>query len=161
MNRGGESETLCGLVAGLMAVRYGREGLPAEWYDGCLALKAVWELAQARTWDSLAEWVVLEAGWSAREEEMRAPLRKAEEARKRAEAEKERARRKQKPKPEDMGLPPQEQAQFSPPPHLWLEPGDEEHPEIRRKLKAARGRKKIEWKEERRRRGKNTGMEDG
>lgn len=88
---------------------------------------------------------------------MRAPLRDAEEARKRAEADKERKRRKQRPTPEAMGLPPQEEAHFAPPPQLWLEPGDEEHPEIKRKLKAARGKKKIGWKEERRKRERGKG----
>lgn len=151
INRGGESESIAGIVGGIMAVRYGSGSLPPEWHEGCLGLTIARERLQTPTRELEARWLTLEAEWTARESAMQAPLREAEEARARAAAEKERQRKK-KIREENAAadLPDQEQAHFAPPPQLWLEPGDEEHPAIKRKLKAARGKKKIGWKEERR-----------
>lgn len=151
MNRGGEAETIAGIVGGAMALRYGEECLSPEWQEGCLAVHLAGDFIGGNLQDTLAKWLTLEAKWTREEEALQAPLRETIEARERAASEKEKQRhRKIREEKADVGLPDQEQALFAPPPHLWLEPGDEEHPAIKRKLKAARGKKKIGWKEERR-----------
>ncbi|MCC5875720.1 MAG: ADP-ribosylglycohydrolase family protein [Candidatus Sumerlaeia bacterium] len=151
INRGGESETIAGVVGAIMCARYGPGSLSPEWQEGCLGLEIGRELLRSPSPETQGRWLSLEAEWSSREAALQAPLREAEEAKKRASAEKERQRKKKIRDENAVGdLPDQEQALFAPPPHLWVEPGDEEHPAIKRKLKAARGKKKIGWKEDRR-----------
>jgi len=141
--RGGESSAVGAIVAGLMVARHGAECLPEEWRARLLAKSSA-------PWIDASAWQADEAAWTQREEAMRDPLR---EALRKAEA-RDIARGKADKKPtQKAGLPNQDEVPFAPPPHLWLKPGEEEDPDKKRILKEARGKRKIDWKEERKKKG--------
>ncbi len=144
--RGGEAEVLGGLLAALCVARHGAECFPEEWYAGTLGLGALEEAAEGQL--STEAWVAREGEWNREEEAMRAPLQEAVDKKREAAAAKKKTSGK---KPPAAGLVEQAEANFAPPPHLWLEPEDAEDPRKKKILKAARGKKKIGWKEERKR----------
>ena len=143
LNGGGETSALASLLAGLLLCRYEREFLPDEWFAGTLALPLMYRCLDGDS--SAGDVAAAEAAWNAKEEALRQPLRRAldKEAENRTQNDKSKA----KSRVEDD----QDEAKFAPPPHLWLKPGEEEDPEKKRILKEARGKRRIDWKESRRR----------
>ncbi len=155
VNRGGEASLAAGLIGGLIGARYGFEHLPESWMAGCLA----WDIARRLTLQPNAatedDWLAAERGWTAREEELRAPLRKAVDAEKAAMVQSAKKKKKTAEKNAKASIQntPQGELPFAPPPQVWLEEkGNELAPWEKQRLKSERGRKRIEWKEERRRR---------
>lgn len=150
--RGGRCAVITGVVAGLRVARDGEEVIPDEWWKGCLGLEWAGRLAEATSTEVFEEWRRAEADFNGREDRMREPLREA--LRKRQALEEERARNhpasKGKSEPE---LP------FAPPPSVWLKEGDEEDPQKKKILRALRGKKRIDWKEDRRREN-NSGRDE-
>lgn len=145
--RGGESAAIGAIAAALLAARHGPECLPDEYYSGTRILSALDGLLASPTAESTTAWLGAEKTLSAEEAALHEELHRAL----RRQAERDAAKGKTPPrkKPtasDDEDEPPP----FPPPPHLWIKPGDEEDPRNKRILKAARGKRKIDWKEERR-----------
>jgi ADP-ribosylglycohydrolase len=134
LRRGGECSAVAGIVAALGVARYGEACLPEEWFTG-LRFKGLDE-----------SWMLREGEWNGAEDALREPVRKAVAKKLALQEERDRAAGK-KPGPK---LPPQDAAPFAPPPHLWLGEAESEDPEKKRILKEARGKRRIDWKEERR-----------
>lgn len=141
--RGGECGLVTGLVLAIRLVRHGEEVLPDEWRHGTRALPVAAELLAAPALPAFDRWLAAERSWNADEASMRAPLIAALRKQQALEAEREKAKPK-KARPVD-----QTEARFAPPPHLWLKPGEEEDPKKKKILRALRGKKRIDWKEER------------
>lgn len=148
LNRGGETSLAAALVAALGVARHGIEALPSEWIDGLLAAPIARRLASDAAPGVAEEWVAKECAWVAEEERLRAPLVKAAAA----EAEKRRAREGDRPKAST-----QEDSPFAPPPPSWLQGQNAEDPEVKKRLKVERSRRRIDWKEERHRKGREKG----
>lgn len=157
LTRGGECSDLNSLLCALMVARHGEDCLPEEWWEGTLALGLVDHLFEGKS-ESFDQWIDEEAKWSGEEEEMRRPLR--EKLKKKGELADQKAKLK-KSKPTSVPEMNDEGEEFlAPPPHLWLKPGEEEDPKNRRKIKEARGKRKIDWKEDRRKGQRLHGSED-
>lgn len=151
VNRGGEAPLVAALIGGLMGARFGLESIPPEWREGCLAWRVAESLALDPSPAAEETWLAAERDWTAREEAMRAPLRAEAEKRRAAAAPKKKPAPKQEPQFTDQGDLP-----FAPPPHVWLaEKGEDLAPWEKKRLKAERGRKRIDWKEDRRAKGKD------
>ncbi|MBX3728612.1 MAG: ADP-ribosylglycohydrolase family protein [Candidatus Sumerlaeia bacterium] len=151
LNRGGECALATGLVGALMGARYGAEHLPPEWLAGCRALGTVKARGLSPSAAAIDAWLGEERAWTAEEERLREPLRR--------EAEKRRAAEPARKKPERNADPPtlhdQGSLPFAPPPQVWLEQREVDlAPWEKRRLKAERGRKRIDWKETRREKGR-------
>jgi ADP-ribosylglycohydrolase len=158
LNDGGETPVSTALMGGLCGARWGVEHIPEEWLDGCHAWPAAKRLAEAPDEAAAEEWLATERRLSTREEDMRTPLR---EALRKREAEDGKAPKKKPKKEEPLPTTPTEKLPFAPPPQAWLEQkGDELAPWEKRRLKTERGRKRIDWKEERRERKKIEGGEE-
>jgi ADP-ribosylglycohydrolase len=143
LNAGGETAPIATLAAALLALRHGLAHFPEEWLTGTHVLAALPAWGPPTTPDWLTHWAAAERQWTAREEALRAPLRAALKARQDAEP--------PRPRPA-ANRADQEDAPFAPPPHLWLKHGEsEDDPEVKKRLKAARGKRRIDWKEDRRR----------
>jgi len=155
INRGGETAMAAGLVGALCGARHGIESIPEEWLAGCLAWPFAKNLVEARNAAAVEAWLAAEQQWSAREEAFVAPLRKKAEA---AGADKP-APKKKPAKPEEQPPSgPTEELPFAPSPHAWLtEKGDELAPWEKQRLKSERGRRRIDWKEDRREKQKDDG----
>lgn len=148
--RGGECSTIASIVAGLMAARHGAECLPDEWYETLRASGRVDQLLNG-TEEDFEQWIEAERSWTAEEQAMQGELKaeldrkiKADVAKGKAPPQKKPKKKASAPGEESEDLP------FAPPPHIWLKPGEEEDPRVKKKLKSARGKKKIGWKEEQR-----------
>lgn len=142
-NDGGEVCTIGALAGGLLAARHGGEYFPEDWMRGVRA-RAIVDAAAARRTGWVEEWLAWEAVASGRESRRRAELVKARGTT-------PPAPRPQKPRADDTIAPPPDQAPFAPPPPEWLTRISPDDPIEKRKLKESRGRKRIAWKEERRR----------
>ncbi|MCC6546783.1 ADP-ribosylglycohydrolase family protein [Candidatus Sumerlaeota bacterium] len=142
LNRGGETGAVVSLLAALLVCRHDRQFLPDEWYAGTLALPLLYRCLDDP--GGANGIIAAEQRWSAMEDALRDPLRKELRRQEAADAAAGRPRKKSHLE-ED-----QEEAKFAPPPHLWLKPGEEEDPEKKRILKEARGKRRIDWKESRR-----------
>ncbi|MDK2971112.1 MAG: hypothetical protein PWP23_867 [Candidatus Sumerlaeota bacterium] len=153
VNRGGETSLAAGLIGALMGARYGADHLPEEWTEGCRAAAIARTLALAPSTAAEEAWLADERRWTGEEETFRAPLRR--------EAEKRNAESTPRKKPKKPAAPPvvdQGSLPFAPPPQAWLEQkGDELAPWEKQRLKAERGRKRIDWKETRRQKSKHEG----
>jgi ADP-ribosylglycohydrolase len=151
LNRGGECALATGLLGALMGARYGVEHLPAEWIAGCRALPGLRARGLAPSVAGIEAWLAEERAWTAAEERMREPLRREAEKRRAAES----ARKKPERKAEPPTLHDQGSLPFAPPPQVWLEQREVDlAPWEKRRLKAERGRKRIDWKETRREKGR-------
>ncbi len=147
VNRGGRTSLAAALIGGLAGARHGIDSVPPEWLEGLRIWPRAKALLENPSEPTVEAWLAAERALGADEEKFRAPLR--EKARKaRLEAGPERKKPK-KPAPEtaeDRGELP-----FAPSPQAWLEEkGNELAPWEKQRLKAERGRKRIEWKEDRR-----------
>ena len=150
LNRGGETAALASLLAGLMVARYGREYLPDEWYKGTRALPVAASILKDPDAEAFARWMDSERAWCAQEEALRKPLR--DELRRQEKEDIATGKyADDKKKSRAREVEDQEAPKFAPPPHLWLKPGDEEDPAKKKILKEARARRRIDWKEDRRR----------
>jgi hypothetical protein len=143
---GGEACAIGALTAGLLAARYGAEYFPEEWFEGVRANGLAREASRhAEGWPD--RWLAAEKSWSAHESATRAKLVKA---RGDAPPAKKKSGGAPPPKP-GLALPPQEPESFAPPPAVWLRKIDPDDPLQKHKLKESRGKKRIGWKEDRRR----------
>ncbi len=156
LNDGGETPLSTALIGGLCGARWGIENIPEEWLEGCLTWPAARHMLTKPDEAAVEQWLATERRLTAREDEMRAPLR---EALRKREAEDGKAPKKKK-KPEPAPEFPTDKLPFAPPPHVWLEQkGEELAPWEKKRLKAERGKKRIDWKETRREQ-KKVGEED-
>ncbi|MBN1900308.1 ADP-ribosylglycohydrolase family protein [Candidatus Sumerlaeota bacterium] len=158
INEGKESRAMGALIGGLSGVRFGRSVLPEGWLDQIensdqIILRGK-ELYQGfPDWNERRDFILLEREFTEKE---------GEEIRRRREGwmrEKERAKEREKTSRASKmkqtsginpNLPPQEDAPFAPPPSVVFG-NDPPDPWKVKKDKALRGRKRIEWKENRRR----------
>ncbi len=149
VNEGGEVCTIGALVGGLLAARHGAEYFPEDWLASLRARTIAADAAGHRPgW--VAHWLAWEAAATGAESRRRAELVKA------------RGIAASPPRPQSTRsteATPQEQAPFAPPQPEWLTRINPEDPIEKRKLKESRGRKRIGWKEERRREGRDRGGE--
>jgi len=143
---GGEACAIGALIAGLLAARYGAEHFPAEWFADVRADGIAREAARhAAGWPD--RWLAAEKAWSAHESAAREKLVKARGP---APPPKKKSGGAPPPKP-GLALPPQDPESFAPPPAVWLRRIDPDDPLQKHKLKESRGKKRIGWKEDRRR----------
>jgi len=153
IHEGKEACALAALAGGLLGLRFGPDEIPEEWKSGLLNAEQI-ELRGREMHHGFPDWgertdlVTMEKRYTDVERE---------EIRKRMEAfqeTKEREERKhpQKTRPASSvkeGLPPQEEAPFAPPPSVVFGSALPD-PIQAKKDKSLRGRKRIEWKEDRR-----------
>lgn len=147
----GKGASVAGAALGaLLGARLGEEAIPADWRRGLLAHAEITEwanaMAEMRTAADLPDLLACELAWTLREQEARTPLL-ADLARRRAREERRAAAPPKRIKPEPA---PQAEA-FAPPPQTYLRPKDD-RPGAKQRERAARGRKRIAWKDERRER---------
>ncbi len=146
MNRGGESSAVCSLMAAMLVARHGTECLSDEWWEGALALDEIELLCDTSNPDRFSQWQQNEQGWTQQENDLRDELSQKISRQQQKDAAKGKLPPpRKKPAPQEPDEP-----EITPPPHLWLKPGEEEDPRKKKILKAARGKRKIDWKEERR-----------
>ena len=147
----GKESTIAGASAGgLLGVRLGMESIPPEWIEGLVNEDQI-RLRGRELSSGFADWSVrtdlasLERKWT--EKENRRRRREHEKY----EREKEKKQKKSSPPKKEKSEESidQEKAPFAPPPHVVF---DDELPDPikAKKQKAIRGRKRIKWKEERR-----------
>ncbi len=148
VNRGGETSLAASLIGGLAGVRYGFDSIPAEWIEGLLVWPEARALLENPSASTIESWLATERRLTANEESFRAPLREAaRKATLNSAPKRKKTKKSSTEKIEDQGELP-----FAPPPQVWLEEkGDELAPWEKQRLKSERGRKRIEWKEDRRR----------
>jgi ADP-ribosylglycohydrolase len=158
IHEGKEACAMTALVGGLLGLRFGLDGIPEEWRSGLLNADQI-ELRGREMYHGFPDWgeridlVTMEKRYTDMERE---------EIRKRMETfveEKERKERKHPPRPKSSssvkeGLPPQEEAPFAPPPSVVFGSALPD-PIQAKKDKSLRGRKRIEWKEDRRQKKKS------
>ncbi len=168
---GGDTDNVGALTGALLGARFGRDRIPESWIAGLLNAEQVCLRAQALhnrevDWSAWEDYIEMEKSLTEREigflAEAQKTNRKAIEKRRQHQAElRERATKAAAKKPPEY-LP------FAPPPHVWLRGGAPSTPAIvpdpvdpiqARKDRAKRGRKRIAWKDDRRRLNKHGGEE--
>lgn len=150
INRGGEAPLAAGLIGGLTGARHGFDRLPDDWIEGCLAMEWAGALARNPSTAAVQGWIEAERSWTGREHALRRPLQE--------EIDRNRHDRlpAKKTKKEPAIIEDSQSLPFAPPPQVWLEQkGDELAPWEKKRLKSERARKRIDWKEDRRRAAKN------
>ncbi len=154
LNGGGETCGVGAVTMGLLGARFGTAGIPVELSTGCKAADVCKRILANPNETHFAELMTSESRWTAEEEAMRAPIReKLEKARMIAAArqklnESKSGGKKAASTASSIDVPPPE--------HLWLKPGEEEDPKKKKLLKEARGRRRIDWKEDRRKKQRDT-----
>jgi ADP-ribosyl-[dinitrogen reductase] hydrolase len=147
VSEGKEADTAGAILGALLGARLGEETIPSEWRTGLLGREEVAVFAEAildQPTENLGDFLVRrELEWTLKENAAREPLLAAL-ARRRARDEKRVAAHPRRPKPP---VPP-EPMPFAPPPQTYLTREDD--PGAKQRLRAARGRKRIDWKEDRR-----------
>lgn len=150
--QGKEACAMGALVGGLLGLRFGDDVIPDEWRESLLNANDVAmrgeEMANGfPNWSGRTDLVSLESELSQHDEEERQKRREA------AKQAVEKYERKHPPKPKTAArpqLPPQEEAPFAPPP--WVVFGKPfADPITKKKEKSLRGRRRIDWKEKRKR----------
>lgn len=142
---GGETCAIGAITSALLAARYGAEFFPEEWFDRVRANALAREAARhAEGWPE--RWLAAEKAWSAHEAATRESLIK-----KRGDIPAKKKSGAPPPPKQGLALPPQEPEAFAPPPAVWLRKIDPDDPLQKHKLKESRGKKRIGWKEDRRR----------
>ncbi len=155
LNRGGETSAVTSLVLGLRVAREGEDWLPEGWQVGTLCLGHLQSLFNESNDSALEAWKSAEIKWTAQEQNLRKPLydeiKKEEE--KHGEAP---SRKKQKSKSRSHSQEDEPFAPFAPPPDVWV-PSEAEilDPEQKRLFKESRAKRRIDWKEERRKKLKD------
>jgi ADP-ribosylglycohydrolase len=165
VNAGGDADTAGAVTGALLGARFGVDLIPARWIEGLLNADQIRLRARALAergvdWSAWEDYVEMEKALTERElaacRRAEAEHHKAIERRKEREAERRASRAKTAAKapPPDLG--------FAPPPEIWLgglrPPSDDAasdgirpaDPVQAKKDKARRGRRRIAWKEERR-----------
>lgn len=152
VNEGKEACVSGALTGALLGLRFGSEGIPGEWIpllinSRQIALRGEELAGGFPDWSERVDLATLERKWTLKENEEKASRREEYLH------EKEKYERKHPRKPKAAELPPQEEAPFSPPPELVFG-SDLPDPIKAKKEKAIRGKKRIEWKEHRRKKKK-------
>lgn len=154
LNRGGETSLAAGLIGALLGARYGTEHIREEWLSGLL----IWPQAKAFLENpgenSEQDWITTEQRLTEKEEAFRKPI--YERAHKNA-PQAMKPKKDKKPVPVADTTRHTEKLPFAPPPEAWL--GTDAEAELapweKQRLKAERGRKRIDWKEDRRQQQRN------
>lgn len=147
--RGGDACLATALLAGLLACRYGAEHFATDGIERLAVADVARVCASTGSPDWADAWVQQEHAWSGEESATRAALVKKRD---RAEG-----NRPAPPKPKPRPASPEPAPQKSPvTPQMaaaerWARVDDEQDPEKKKQLKEARARKRVDWKEERRR----------
>ncbi len=159
----GREASLMGCLAGfLLGLRFGMDAIPEEWISGLLnaeqyALRGREFSEGCPDWSLREDLVSIEMRLTRAE---RAEHADSLEEKKRVEEKRSRKRenhiKKTSPAP---NVPSQEEALFAPPPELFLN-DDYPDPIKAKRDKALRGRRRIDWKEDRRRGQKQKAPED-
>src|SRR5690606_19816455 len=135
---------------------YGIGEINPTWLQGLLAWGVAQQLVKEPTPAAEEDWIMRERTWTAKEEAMRAPLRQSLEKQAAAAPPKKKS---STAKPTDH----QGTQAFAPPPEVWMKKAgtpvvenlDDLAPWEKKRVKAERGRKRIEWKETRRSKSHN------
>jgi hypothetical protein len=145
---GKDSDTAAAIAGAVLGARHGEESIPADWRGDLIARAEIEQFADAIADPDLAhttpDLVEMETSLTLRECEARAPL-EAALAKRRARSAKRTPSSPGKSKPKK----PSEPLPFAPPPQTYLR--ETEDPDAKRREKAARGKRRVGWKEERRR----------
>jgi ADP-ribosylglycohydrolase len=163
VNAGGDADTVGAMTGAMLGARFGAEAVPAEWLEGLRNAAQIRARGQAML-DKTVDWSVwgdlVEFERELTREEMDLGKQGLSEnskvlEKKRRKQDQLRAKREQKPKARDLG--------FAPPPEIWLRDAESEaealDPREAKREKAQRGRKRIPWKDERRKKGKSETVE--
>ncbi len=152
INRGGECSRILGALLGLMHIRFGIDRFPDEWRTGLLAGNQIRLLKSYHVTDDVKKLLGEEYRWSLEEKEFREDLRQKLEKKRQKDIAKGKVVEKKKPKKK-------EEHDFVPPPSYWMGVDDEDEldPKKKKVLKAQRGKKRIGWKEERRKKNQDSG----
>jgi ADP-ribosyl-[dinitrogen reductase] hydrolase len=147
-SEGKESDTAAAIAGAVLGARHGEESIPTDWREALIAraeiemfADAIADPERAHTAPDLVE---METALTLRECEARAPL-EAALAKRRTRAAKRAPSSPKRAKPKR----PSEPLPFAPPPQTYLR--EIEDPEAKRRERAARGKKRVGWKEDRRR----------
>jgi hypothetical protein len=148
---GKEANAAAAIAGALAGARLGEDSISQAWRNGLVARKelSAWadSFADLLTGEGAADHrpdlMEMELALTLREREARQPLIEEFEAQRKHQGPPPKARRKPAPT-EPENLP------FAPPPHTYLKRSSED-PEAKRLERAARGKRRIPWKEERRR----------
>lgn len=146
-SQGRESSTAGAIAGAILGLRLGVEAIPAEWRERLAASEAISLFAGHLAGDAveLPGLLELEASLTRQEHAARAPLVTARAKRLAVSTRREAAH----PRPPRQGAVAPPPLPFAPPPHTYLRA--ENDPAAKRREKAARGRKRIGWKDDRRR----------
>jgi ADP-ribosylglycohydrolase len=147
VNEGRHASTAAAIAGAIAGLRLGEEAIPREWRDGLLAQEQIRLWADAHCGEEVPggrrDLLEMELELTLREESQRRPLT-VSLAKRREREERRTPPKLKRPRPEDKEMP------FPPPPSTYLPQAED--PEAKRRARAARGRKRVEWKDERRRR---------
>lgn len=163
INQGGDCDTLGTLVGALLGARFGESGIPAGWIEELVARRLLEQRAEALVcghcggaWDDLLE---SERRWTAEEEAGRAALFLACRKELEREERRKRARQSRRTSPTSKAPAVPQGLPFAPPPELWLrdKAPDPAGPKQPLQRPAGGAKKRIPWKEERRRERRKRG----
>lgn len=161
VNAGGDADTVGAMTGALLGARFGIDAIPEAWRRGLanadqVALRGRAMHEKQVDWAAWADLVATEREWTEREMQWlaRAASTHGKEIdRRRQEKARRAARKEQRQGHEDLG--------FAPPPEVWLrnrdKAGEDDFDDLPRdpieaaRERALRGRKRVAWKEERRR----------
>lgn len=163
LRRGGECSVIAAIACALRMVVHGPEAFPQEYLAGMRGhdVYTRWICGDGSE-ESRAEWLALESTITAGELALQQRLRdELEKERSRLIAKGKLVEKPDKPKPAPQSPADQAEAPFAPPPHLWLKPGQEEDPRMKRILRATRGKRRIDWKEDRRDKNRDDAASSG
>jgi ADP-ribosylglycohydrolase len=157
INEGKESRAMGSLIGGLLGLRFGSSGMPEDWLSQIKGLNQLIlrgrELYEGYPdWNERRDLALMEREFTEKENE-EIDIRRQALLRDREKEEKRHPPRIKQASTINAKLPPQEEAPFAPPPSI-VYGGNLPDPLQAKKDKALRGRKRIEWKEDRRKKKK-------
>jgi ADP-ribosylglycohydrolase len=166
VNQGGDCDTLGTLVGALLGARFGLSAIPAEWVEELVARRLLEQRAEAldtgqrgKKWDDLPD---TERRWTAEEEAGRAALFLACRKELEREERRKRARKSRRTSPASKAPAVPQGMPFAPPPELWLRDKPSAPAAPKQPLQRPLGgtKKRIPWKEERRRERRKRGDDE-
>jgi len=155
INQGKRARAMGALAGGLLGLRFGMESMNDQWLAGLLNTEQL-EIRAREISQGYAEWndrkdlLSMEREFTLKERKQRVARHEAYLRKKEKEQKKHPLREKT---PSKEKLPPQEEAAFAPPPGVIFGSSLPD-PVKAKKEKALRGKKRIEWKDRRRKKNK-------
>lgn len=157
INAGGDTDTMGAMVGALLGARFGYESIPEEWRDELMQQEFILSRAQALCkreidWNFWDDFIETEKTLTERASQSLVKAKGANRKiidKRKGKISKRKERQAQKKPEQDLG--------FAPPPELWvhsdipISPAYDPDPIQAKKDRAKRGRKRIDWKEERKR----------